>query len=97
MGSLRYPHRLPHGAPIVNALLYCPGMQVSPSTRIADLGYLGARLAKKLKIMGIAEAGDLLRHLPFRYEDLSRTAPLAGPSDGPVTVRARIDMIRARR
>ena len=72
-------------------------MQVTPSTAVADLGYLGARLAKKLKAMGISDAGGLLRHLPFRYEDLSRTAPLNGPSDGPVTVHARIDLIRTRR
>ena len=72
-------------------------MGISPSTPVAELGYLGARLSKKLRGMGIATAGDLLRHLPFRYEDLSRTAPLSGPSDAPVTVRARVDLIRTRR
>lgn len=47
--------------------------------------------------MGIVTARDLLFHLPFRYDDLSQAAPLTGPSEGPVTVRVRIDMIRSRR
>ncbi len=64
---------------------------------ISRLGVLGARLAKPLRAMGLTTAGELLRHLPFRYEDLSRIAPLSGPSNGPVTVRARIDLIRTRR
>ena len=46
---------------------------------------------------GVATVEDLLFWLPFRYEDLRQAAPLSGPSEGPVTVRARIDMIRARR
>ncbi len=72
-------------------------MGISPETPVADLGFLGARLAKRLKGMGFAIAGDLLRHLPFRYEDLSRTASLSGPSEGTITVSVRIDLIRTRR
>ncbi|WKZ28960.1 MAG: ATP-dependent DNA helicase RecG [Patescibacteria group bacterium] len=72
-------------------------MGLSPELPISKLGVLGARLAKPLRAMGLLTAGDLLRYLPFRYEDLSRTVPLAGPSDGLVTVRARIDLIRTRR
>ncbi len=72
-------------------------MEIPPELPISRLGVLGARLAKPLRAMGLVTAGDLLRHLPFRYEDLSRTVLLAGPSDGPVTVRARVDLIRTRR
>lgn len=72
-------------------------MEILPQTPLLDLGRLGSRLARQLKGMGIVTARDLLFHLPFRYDDLSRAAPLCGPSEGPVTVRARIDMIRTRR
>lgn len=72
-------------------------MGISPQTPVSELGRLGARLARQLKGMGIVTARDLLFHLPFRYDDLSKAAPLTGPSEGPVTVRVRIDMIRSRR
>jgi ATP-dependent DNA helicase RecG len=72
-------------------------MGISPQTPVSELGRLGSRLARQMKGMGIATAGDLLFHLPFRYDDLSRAAPLSGPSESPVTVRVRIDMIRSRR
>ncbi|HTK60238.1 MAG TPA: ATP-dependent DNA helicase RecG [Candidatus Baltobacteraceae bacterium] len=72
-------------------------MGISHQTPVSELGRLGSRLARQLKGMGIATAGDLLFHLPFRYDDLSQAAPLSGPSEAPVTVRVRIDMIRSRR
>jgi len=72
-------------------------MGISPQTPVSELGRLGARLARQLKGMGIVSVRDLLFHLPFRYDDLSRAAPLSGPSEGPVTVRVRIDLLRTRR
>src|SRR5688572_6543640 len=44
-------------------------MGISPQTPISELGRLGSRLARQLKGMGIVTAGDLLFHLPFRYDD----------------------------
>ncbi len=72
-------------------------MEILPELPISKLGVLGARLAKPLRALGLTTAGELLRYLPFRYEDLSRTVTLAGPTEGPVTVRARVDLIRTRR
>jgi ATP-dependent DNA helicase RecG len=72
-------------------------MGIVPELPISKLGVLGARLAKPLRAMGLLTAGDLLRYLPFRYEDLSKTVALSGPSEGPVTVRVRVDLIRTRR
>ncbi|MFA5853451.1 MAG: ATP-dependent DNA helicase RecG [Patescibacteria group bacterium] len=72
-------------------------MGILPELPISKLGVLGARLAKPLSAMGLVTAGDLLRYLPFRYEDLSKTVTLSGASEGPVTVRVRVDMIRTRR
>ncbi len=72
-------------------------MEILPELPISKLGVLGARLAKPLRALGLTTAGELLRYLPFRYEDLSRTVTLTGPTEGPVTVRARVDLIRTRR
>src|SRR5882724_4427112 len=95
--SPAYPARLSESSLIVNLLYWAVAMGISPDLPISKLGVLGARLAKPLRAMGLTTAGELLRHLPFRYEDLSRIVALSGPSDGPVTVRARIDLIRTRR
>ncbi len=66
-------------------------------TEITALGAIAKKCARPLKRLGILTVGDLLRHLPFRYDDLSRTAPLERATSVPVTVRVRIDMIEAKR
>lgn len=56
------------------------------------------RHAKALDALGISTLGDVLRHLPFRYEDYSRTVPLSQVVPGEdVTVRVRLEQIRNRR
>ena len=49
-------------------------------------------LAKKLAKLGLRTAGDLVLHLPLRYEDETRlTAPQAAPAGIPVLVEARVE------
>ncbi|GJM12731.1 MAG: ATP-dependent DNA helicase RecG [Pseudohongiella sp.] len=50
-----------------------------PVTRLKGVG---AALEKKLSAMGIDNVQDLLFHLPFRYEDRSRIAPIGSISAG---------------
>jgi ATP-dependent DNA helicase RecG len=65
--------------------------------QISALGRIGARCAKSLARLDLRTVGDLLWHLPFRYEDLSHVVTLDRPSAVPVTVKVRIDLIRNRR
>ena len=49
---------------------------------VTRLKGVGAALEKKLGAMGIHNIQDLLFHLPFRYEDRSRIAPIGSISGG---------------
>ncbi len=49
---------------------------------VTRLKGVGAALEKKLGAMGIHNIQDLLFHLPFRYEDRSRIAPIGSISAG---------------
>jgi ATP-dependent DNA helicase RecG len=52
---------------------------------------VGERRAQLLRRLGIETAGDLLRHVPHRYEDASTIAPIATVSPGmDVTVMGRV-------
>ncbi len=56
------------------------------------------RHAKALEALGLRTLRDALDHHPFRYEDFSKTVPLAGVVPGEqVTVRVRLEQIRNRR
>lgn len=52
------------------------GSPVGPDAPVTVLKGVGPSLAEKLKGLGIARVGDLLLHLPLRYEDRSRVTPL---------------------
>ena len=52
---------------------------------------VGERRAQLLRRLGIETAGDLLRHVPHRYEDASTIAPISTVSPGmDVTVMGRV-------
>ena len=46
------------------------------STPISQLNRVGKTVAVRLKLLGIMTAGDLLYHLPFRYDDFSQSLPI---------------------
>jgi len=63
-----------------------------PATRLKGVG---PALAERLEKLGIRQVGDLLLHLPIRYEDRSRLVPLAQLRVGSaVLVEGRIQQSR---
>ena len=51
-------------------------LSADPALPIETLRGVGPSLAEKLQRLGIFRIGDLLLHLPIRYEDRSRVVPL---------------------
>ena len=52
-------------------------MSLKPTAKITALKGVGEGLAGKLTALGLARIGDLLLHLPYRYEDRTRVTRLA--------------------
>lgn len=68
------------------------------SMPVKNLNRVGETLAGRLQRLGIVTVRDLLWYFPFRYEDYSRVVPIAALTEGAqVTVRARIEVIAAKR
>ncbi len=66
-------------------------MSVTLSTSILGLRGIGPQRAAQFAERGIHSVGDLLHHLPFRYEDRTRFTPIAELVPGQTyTVRAEI-------
>ena len=72
-----------------------PGLWEAP---ITDLPSVGPTAARRAATLGIASIGDLLEHLPVRYEDFDEAArPVAGLTAGEeATVRVVLDAISVR-
>ena len=67
-----------------------------PETPIAELPGVGPAQGRRLDRLGIATVGDLLLHLPRRYEDTRNLVPLRELRPGQVqTARARVREVRA--
>lgn len=49
---------------------------IALDTPIEKLSHVGPRTLPRLKRLGIATVGDLLRHFPARYEDYSQVIPM---------------------
>ena len=63
---------------------------ISASTPIEFLKGIGPKRAEALvEDLGIRTCGDLLFHLPFRYEDRTRFHAVKGSAAGPVQVQLR--------
>ncbi|MGI9325273.1 MAG: ATP-dependent DNA helicase RecG [Pseudomonadales bacterium] len=57
-------------------------MPLLPSAPVTKLKGVGPSLAEKLKTLGVTRVGDLLLHLPLRYEDRSKVTPLRSVQAG---------------
>lgn len=65
---------------------------------ISALNFVGAKIAPKLELLGLATARDLLQYFPFRYEDYRTVVAINKLVEGrAVTVRARVVSISNRR
>src|SRR3989344_5002160 len=65
------------------------------TTPVNSIPFIGAIYAKRLQKLGIATAGDLLHHYPFRYDDYSLISPISHIQEGEtVTVQGSIEEIR---
>src|SRR3989338_3822855 len=65
------------------------------TTPVSTIPFIGAIYAKRLQKLGIATAGDLLHHYPFRYDDYSLISPISHIQEGEtVTVQGSIEEIR---
>ncbi len=51
-------------------------VRITPETSVAYLKGVGPARAQALNRLGIATAGDLLRHVPHRYEDATTVTPI---------------------
>jgi ATP-dependent DNA helicase RecG len=76
--------------------------KLSLATPLSDLTGIGPAYVKRLERLGLATAGDLLRYLPRRYDDLSQVKTVdelqqfGGITDGEViTVQAEVLGVRS--
>ncbi len=65
-------------------------------TPIVDLKGVGEELAKKLAILGIKTAGDLITNYPRRYDDYSNVTPIRDLKPGQITLEAKISHVTGR-
>ena len=71
---------------------------ISLTSPLTTLPGIGAATAARLKRLGIRTVQELLNHVPTRYEDFSKTAPIAELKVGEqVTVRAKVELVNSRR
>src|SRR3972149_5094693 len=66
-----------------------------PVEKLKGVSY---KIVKPLKILGIHTVYDLLRHIPFRYDDFSKIVNIAELASGETaTIRGKIDKITNKR
>ncbi len=71
-----------------------PTLTAAGETSLATLSGVGAKLAGKLAERGLATLQDLWLHLPLRYEDRTRVAPIASLQPGvPAQVEGRVEAV----
>ncbi len=68
------------------------------TTSISELHRVGKNLEKKLAVLGIYKARDVLFHFPFRYEDYRSVVPIANVMPGvDLTIKGTIELIANKR
>lgn len=87
--------RVDHVNPVVTRAAETAAL--TPETPVTRVPGVGTRQAGRLARLGIATVGDLLLHLPRRYEDTTEVVPVAALRPGGVqTIRARVRRVRLR-
>ncbi len=68
------------------------------TTPVSELHRVGKNLEKKLNVLGIIRAQDILFHFPFRYEDYRSVVPIANVMPGvDLTIKGTIELIANKR
>jgi ATP-dependent DNA helicase RecG len=68
------------------------------STPISQLARVGKTIGKRLEVLGIRTAQDLLYYFPFRYEDYRQIVPISQLRDGElVTVCGQVELVGNKR
>lgn len=68
------------------------------STPISELTRVGKTIDKRLEVLGIRTAQDLLYYFPFRYEDYRQIVPISQLRDGElVTVCGQVELVGNKR
>ncbi len=63
---------------------------------VTSLSGVGDKVAQLLKRLGIETIGDLVMHVPRRYDDYSKITPVGEIQPGPVTAQVRIGSVSGR-
>ncbi len=63
---------------------------------VTEVKGVGEQVAKKLAVLGIRTANDLIYHFPRRYDDYSHVLPINRTKPGPVTIQAVIKQAAGR-
>ena len=63
---------------------------------VASLKGVGPAMAEKLERLGLATAGDLIRHFPRRYDDFSKIIPIRAMRPGNVTFKGEVERVAGR-
>jgi len=70
---------------------------VDPGAPVTSLPGVGPKLAGKLRALGIARVRDLLLHLPRRYQDRTRIAPIGTLREGDdAVIQGTVDLAQVR-
>jgi len=81
--------------PVTSSTARRPGELERPVT---DLTGVGRRTAERLSALGLESIGDLLFHVPFRYEVAADLVDIGSLREGrPVSVRGRVQSVSVRR
>lgn len=79
-------------------LFLCYTDYMDLNTKVAELGVVGKKVAKKFAYLGVKTAKDLLYYFPFRYDDYRHILPVAQLQAGQlVTICGQVELIGNKR
>lgn len=71
-------------------------IKITLDSPLTDIKGIGAEIAKKYAVLGIANVGQLIDYFPRRYDDYSRVTTIRDVRPGQVTIKATIKQAKGR-